>query len=335
MTGGSTRPRVSVITHGPCPLAALCRFCAGTQGLRAPHLSNRCFHGCTQHPHPATLPFFTLLSPPALFCSLAHSALPTHASPSPARVLLRCAGWHAPIEQLLADTKPEDITGYPAYDRPPTHALRRADPAQGGADSEAAQGADDCDAAQGGSDGEAESQASVDSFGASEASHDTSWVSDVPPLMEAGTRVTLIGDAAHPMSPFKGQGANQALLDAVALARALRSHELRGEQRLPLAAALRSFEEEMLPRSRAKVLASREAVELLHSPTATVRSNSTRARSAKESRENQGPQAAGSGADGLDLEALRRVAPGTSTIDSLRERGEREQRGGGAANATT
>jgi salicylate hydroxylase len=35
-------------------------------------------------------------------------------------------------------------------------------------------------------------------------------------------RVTLIGDAAHPMLPFGAQGANQAIEDAVALAACLR-----------------------------------------------------------------------------------------------------------------
>jgi 2-polyprenyl-6-methoxyphenol hydroxylase-like FAD-dependent oxidoreductase len=43
-----------------------------------------------------------------------------------------------------------------------------------------------------------------------------------PPLTRWGRgRVTLLGDAAHPMLPHTGQGAAQAMEDAVALALAL------------------------------------------------------------------------------------------------------------------
>jgi 2-polyprenyl-6-methoxyphenol hydroxylase-like FAD-dependent oxidoreductase len=89
-----------------------------------------------------------------------------------------------------------------------------------------------------------------------------------PELLATCGNVTLIGDAAHPMSPFKGQGANQALLDALALARAIskgcgpftqwRKTGLR-------ASVLTEFESDMLARSATKVKDSAEAVQVLHS----------------------------------------------------------------------
>lgn len=87
-------------------------------------------------------------------------------------------------------------------------------------------------------------------------------------LLEKAGALTLIGDAAHPMSPFKGQGANQALLDALALARSisiactpLSKWREAGLREI----VLTEFEEEMLARSASKVKDSAEAVELLHS----------------------------------------------------------------------
>ncbi|KAJ3233781.1 hypothetical protein HDU81_001999 [Chytriomyces hyalinus] len=74
-------------------------------------------------------------------------------------------------------------------------------------------------------------------------------------------RVTLVGDAAHPMSPFKGQGANQALIDAVDLAEALSSVPL-----TDIPHALRQYEAKMIPRTTPKVLGSRHSVQALHSP---------------------------------------------------------------------
>lgn len=79
-----------------------------------------------------------------------------------------------------------------------------------------------------------------------------------PPKKGAKSRVTFVGDAAHPMSCFKGMGANTALFDGPHLARLLAT--------LPTASALAVYEREMLARSSPRVLASREAAVTLHTP---------------------------------------------------------------------
>jgi 2-polyprenyl-6-methoxyphenol hydroxylase-like FAD-dependent oxidoreductase len=64
-------------------------------------------------------------------------------------------------------------------------------------------------------------------------------------------RVTLLGDAAHPMTPDVGQGAGQALEDAVVLARSL-------EGAIDLEAALRAYERRRLARTSAVVRSARQ-----------------------------------------------------------------------------
>ena len=105
-----------------------------------------------------------------------------------------------------------------------------------------------------------------------------------PELLEKGSYVTLIGDAAHPMSPFKGQGANQALLDALALARGItkgckpmsnwRESGIRKS-------VLTEFEREMLERSASKVKDSAEAAELLHTEIVLREGDGPKARGLK------------------------------------------------------
>lgn len=87
-------------------------------------------------------------------------------------------------------------------------------------------------------------------------------------LLEKIGPVTLIGDAAHPMSPFKGQGANQALLDALMLAREISKgcRPLSEWRKTGIReSVLTQFESEMLERSAVKVNDSAKAAQFLHS----------------------------------------------------------------------
>lgn len=86
-------------------------------------------------------------------------------------------------------------------------------------------------------------------------------------LTEIDKPVTLIGDAAHPMSPFKGQGANQAMLDGLALARNIyvKYKQNDFDKSLIRDVVLNDFEKEMISRSSTKVKESAEAALFLHS----------------------------------------------------------------------
>lgn len=75
---------------------------------------------------------------------------------------------------------------------------------------------------------------------------------DRPALANWGSgRATLLGDAAHPMTPNLGQGACQALEDAVVLARCL-------QETSDVARGLRSYESRRVRRANALVEQSRQ-----------------------------------------------------------------------------
>ncbi len=90
---------------------------------------------------------------------------------------------------------------------------------------------------------------------------------DKKPLRHAraGTLV-LLGDAAHPMSPFRGEGANMAMRDAFSFVDILQT-----AQEGQLEQALAHYEHEMLTRTRKAVLESRKAAREMHSRSLLTR----------------------------------------------------------------
>jgi salicylate hydroxylase len=97
--------------------------------------------------------------------------------------------------------------------------------------------------------------------------------------------ITLLGDSWHPMSPFKAQGANQALLDALALSKQIirwwTDKKVTSANRVSSGGSLAhyfgEYEVESFGRSAKKVIKSRLAAQYLHSPAALVPGNITRA----------------------------------------------------------
>lgn len=105
-----------------------------------------------------------------------------------------------------------------------------------------------------------------------------------PEALEHAAQMTLIGDAAHPMSPFKGQGANQALLDALALARGITRgcRPLSNWRKAGIREnVLAEFETLMLSRSASKVKDSADAAQFLHSDVVLHEGNEPRGRCLK------------------------------------------------------
>ncbi|KUJ18814.1 FAD/NAD(P)-binding domain-containing protein [Mollisia scopiformis] len=78
-----------------------------------------------------------------------------------------------------------------------------------------------------------------------------------------GGRITLAGDSAHPMPPYRGQGLAQSIRDVANLVKALKSlKESRAKSELP--GLIKEYEEEMIKRGGAEVEMSIRSMNMVH-----------------------------------------------------------------------
>ena len=157
-------------------------------------------------------------------------------------------GWHDPVSSLISASPLDTVWGSPLYDRFPTPLNGGGGNGGGGGGVVVGGGAD-------GGGGRVLGGGSVPKKrggGGGGAS--------LEPSKLFGGRLVCLGDAAHAMSPFKGQGANQALLDGPLLAEWLCEKKCKD-----VATAIKCFEREMVQRTGKKVRDSREAAKIYHS----------------------------------------------------------------------
>lgn len=80
---------------------------------------------------------------------------------------------------------------------------------------------------------------------------------------EAQSNLTILGDAAHVMPPYAGEGVNMAMLDALELSECLLS-----DQFLDTRSAIAHYEQQMRSRARAITQMTLTQTDLLHAPDA-------------------------------------------------------------------